>query len=950
MVEINTIKNKLKREELYQKQKNAKAKHKRDRRTALQKEESSNPEKKEKRLAENVPNTLENTREFDETIVEEDAEVAADEETDEFAQYFKNGVAPKILITTSKGPSASVYEFATELVDIFPNTHFVKRRPQFEMRHIIEFSKNRDFTDIMVINEDRKEPNALTLIHLPDGPTAHFKLSSIALSKDIEGHGRTSSHKPELILNNFNTRLGHTIGRMFTALFPHVPEFQGRQVATLHNQRDFIFFRRHRYMFKNAKRVNLQELGPRFTLKLKWLQKGTFDRKGEHEWMFKPEMETSRRRFFFFLSAGTMDTPTSTAGNAAAASAKPMASRSQDDMAHDHDFDELVDEDWLDMDNPPQTLPLLSNTRLASPAKDDHQVPSVPLPKTQQVSAVDTSASATETATEPMVPFALTVSTEDIRSLEQQGREQTPVSSSPSSSDSEFSLLNPSTEQSRKNSISSVAGCHPFTPTGSRKGASPATSEGHLSQEQDYQHAATITSPSFSDFVQVGSDHGDDFSGIDSASARSSSAQTPTSASSDEKDRVAEEEESSSGAAPLDKIDMSNKSDVAAEPSSGERETSLKSHHSTIDATLSSTVASTLHQDALSSASEPSASAPSTVPALKRTMYRTTVEDATSSSEDERQQSPAGIRHRSTHTANADREDIQRSFYSATSTMPGAFNVGLDAELHARTRPAAAHAAPVHEPPIDERQCRICLGGADEEDTLGRLISPCLCKGSMKYVHVECFNAWRARSPKRESHYKCDTCKYSFSFRRTSFARYLAHPLTVFALTVLVFAAAVFAAGFAMKLLLYLTLDEPHDFIYPVDIDDYDADQLVQLRKEMYVFKTPDSLRAVFRIDKTHMVFGSFFVSIIGFMQLLFSTIWMGGGGGVFRVGGFGLGGGRRRGARGERQREAGIGGVVMVVVLVFGLFKSVYMTYQFVNKVSRRVLAKAELMVLEVQ
>ena len=46
-------------------------------------------------------------------------------------------------------------------MDIFPNTHFVKRRPQFEMRHIIEFSKNRDFTDIMVINEDRKEPSKI---------------------------------------------------------------------------------------------------------------------------------------------------------------------------------------------------------------------------------------------------------------------------------------------------------------------------------------------------------------------------------------------------------------------------------------------------------------------------------------------------------------------------------------------------------------------------------------------------------------------------------------------------------------------------------------------------------------------------------------------------------------------------------------------------------------------
>ena len=435
----------------------------------------------------------------------------------------------------------------------------------------------------------------------------------------------------------------------------------------------------------------------------------------------------------------------SSGNNAAAASAKPMVQRSQDDMVRDHDFDELVDEDWLDMENPPQTLPLLSNTSLADPAKDDHQVPSVPLFNTQQVAAgdvaaVDSSAGArtAKAATEPVVPFALTVSTEDVRSLEQQGLEQTPTSSSPSSSsDSEFSLLNPSTEQSRKNSISSVAGFHPLTPTGSRtQGASPTTSEGHSSQEQDYQHAATITSPSFSDFVQVGSDHGDDFSGIDSGSARSSSAQTPASASSDEKDRLDDEEECSISADPLDKTD---RSDVAAESRSGQ-EPSLKSHYSTIGATLFSPPVSTLDHDAPSPAAEPLASPASTASTSKRAVYRTTVEDATGSSEDERQQAPSGIRHRSAHTANADRDDIRRSFYgasSATSTMPGAFNLGLDAELHARTKPAAANAAPVHDPPMDERQCRICLGGADEEDTLGRLISPCLCKGSMKYVHVE---------------------------------------------------------------------------------------------------------------------------------------------------------------------------------------------------------------------
>lgn len=56
-----------------------------------------------------------------------------------------------------------------------------------------------------------------------------------------------TEHCPEVILNNFTTRLGHSIARMFAALFPQDPQFVGRQVATFHNQRDFIFFRFHRY-------------------------------------------------------------------------------------------------------------------------------------------------------------------------------------------------------------------------------------------------------------------------------------------------------------------------------------------------------------------------------------------------------------------------------------------------------------------------------------------------------------------------------------------------------------------------------------------------------------------------------------------------------------------------------------------------------------------------------
>lgn len=35
-------------------------------------------------------------------------------------------------------------------------------------------------------------------------------------------------------------------------------------------------------------------------------------------------------------------------------------------------------------------------------------------------------------------------------------------------------------------------------------------------------------------------------------------------------------------------------------------------------------------------------------------------------------------------------------------------------------------------PEGEDRQCRICFAGADEEPELGRLFKPCKCKGSMK--------------------------------------------------------------------------------------------------------------------------------------------------------------------------------------------------------------------------
>ncbi|EGA62068.1 Rpf1p [Saccharomyces cerevisiae FostersO] len=289
--EIN-ITNKLKRQEIFADIKHEKNKERHTMRRKRAKEERENPELREQRLKENVTQTIENTRVYDETI---NKEVEGDE--DDLMRYFNSNSnePPKIFLTTNVNAKKSAYEFANILIEILPNVTFVKRKFGYKLKEISDICIKRNFTDIVIINEDKKKVTGLTFIHLPEGPTFYFKLSSFVEVKKIVGHGGPTSHIPELILNNFQTRLGQTVGRLFQSILPQNPDIEGRQVITLHNQRDYIFFRRHRYVFKDNERVGLQELGPQFTLKLKRLQRGI---KEETEWEHKPEMDKEKKKFY----------------------------------------------------------------------------------------------------------------------------------------------------------------------------------------------------------------------------------------------------------------------------------------------------------------------------------------------------------------------------------------------------------------------------------------------------------------------------------------------------------------------------------------------------------------------------------------------------------------------------------------------------------------------------
>ncbi|CAE8639363.1 unnamed protein product [Polarella glacialis] len=290
------IKNKQKRSQMValmkQEKKKCKAKVRRGRKEA---------EARGEEVVRQDPKTVDKMREEDETIVPaEDSEVEEDEAIDEFEKYFAGGKTPKILLTTQKAPSKKLFDFLKELVHVIPNTFYYPRR-DFPFKKICEYAANKDFTDVLLFHEKAKVVQGVYICHLPKGPTSYWRLTRLKLGQEMAG-GATcnASHNPELILNNFVTRLGRRIGRQLAALFPQKPEFKGRRTITFHNQRDFVFFRHYRYNFKDdGEKCKLQEIGPRFTLKLRYMQHGTFDSKsGEYEFIWRPDSQVSRKKMF----------------------------------------------------------------------------------------------------------------------------------------------------------------------------------------------------------------------------------------------------------------------------------------------------------------------------------------------------------------------------------------------------------------------------------------------------------------------------------------------------------------------------------------------------------------------------------------------------------------------------------------------------------------------------
>jgi len=203
---------------------------------------------------------------------------------------------PRVCVTTSRDPSSRLKQFAKEVKLLFPNSTRINRGNN-RVQELINSCKESEFTDIVVVQETRGEPDGLVVCHLPLGPTAFFSLSGAVLRHDLEGGASPMSEAfPHIILNNFNTELGRRVGNVLKCLFP-VPRPDTRRIVTFSNDNDYISFRHHMFSKSGKDNVTLHEVGPRFEMKLYQLRLGTLDQKdAENEYVLRPFQNTAAKR------------------------------------------------------------------------------------------------------------------------------------------------------------------------------------------------------------------------------------------------------------------------------------------------------------------------------------------------------------------------------------------------------------------------------------------------------------------------------------------------------------------------------------------------------------------------------------------------------------------------------------------------------------------------------
>jgi hypothetical protein len=182
-----------------------------------------------------------------------------------------------------------------------------------------------------------------------------------------------------------------------------------------------------------------------------------------------------------------------------------------------------------------------------------------------------------------------------------------------------------------------------------------------------------------------------------------------------------------------------------------------------------------------------------------------------------------------------DETPLRRPPTSEGWTTDDAEGIHAPETSHPDTAPeeAQSHVPPKNQKHYPPRTCRICLevvlptyetaseGLAgmlnpaprvqyiSQDPESGRLIRPCKCKGSQRYVHEGCLQAWRHADPAygRRNYWECPTCKFRYRLERMQWSRWISSTLAQVVLTLLILFTTIFLLGFVADPIISLWLD-----------------------------------------------------------------------------------------------------------------------------------------------
>ena len=171
-------------------------------------------------------------------------------------------------------------------------------------------------------------------------------------------------------------------------------------------------------------------------------------------------------------------------------------------------------------------------------------------------------------------------------------------------------------------------------------------------------------------------------------------------------------------------------------------------------------------------------------------------------------------------------------------TTDEAEDIPTPTSSHSHTPPIESHTLQSHSQTSPNRHytprtCRICLEVVpptfelapeglsgmlspaprvqyiSQEPESGRLIRPCKCKGTQRYVHEGCLQEWRHADPEygRRNYWECPTCKFRYRLERMRWSRWISSTVTQILLTLLILFTTIFILGFVADPIISLYID-----------------------------------------------------------------------------------------------------------------------------------------------